>query len=962
MSAETDFRPFWGKAQPVAGSGCDWHPLWMHSLDVAAVGRILAACHPAPFRAMADALGWAADDLVRLWTLALALHDLGKFARVFQAKSPERWPAAVLGPLDEATLRQADPGHPATGIGLLRRALRPLLDPALPGWRLPQFTTFFLPVLAHHGRPVDADDLPQLTFGPAAEAAALAFARAMLGLLAPPPVPAPDAAVLRRVGWRLAGLSVAADWIGSNQGWFPYAADSGEPVAAYWTGTALPRAETAVRAAGILPAPAAPYAGLAALTGRPGLVPSPLQAWAEQVDLPAGPLLFMLEDMTGSGKTEAALAIVHRLMAAGRANGLYLALPTMATANAMYRRLGTAYRRMFEAAARPSLVLAHGRAALDDGFRQSILEPVPGQRAADDRDAPDGDCAAECAAWLAHDRRKAFFADIGVGTIDQALLAVLPAKHQAIRLAALADRVLVVDEAHAYDAYMSAEIDRLLAAHAMQGGHAIVLSATLPRPTKQRIALEWSAAARAPAAPRLGSAYPGATRLAVGAPVLEQPIAPRRDLPRRLVAERLADPEAAVAAIASAARAGAAIAWVRNTVDDAIAATDLLAARGIAADLFHARFAMGHRLAIENAVLARFGRDGTPEHRRGRVLVATQVVEQSLDLDFDLMVSDLAPIDLLLQRAGRVWRHLDRRPAAGGGGGGAPPPPGGAGPPPPPPPAGRGGGPPPPPAPGRGAAGARTAPPRPGARPGRHRRARLGEVVPARYRGRLPGSRHPLVERAAGLPDERHPGPGRRARADRARLRRGGRCGGAGRPGAQPSGGAGRAFGRALLCAAQPARSRRRLCPGRPALAGRDPGGDPPRRRPPHAPPRPLGRGDAGAALPRPRSEAGLGHVGSVSARGPHRKRGPGDRTARRRDRRSEGDLGPLRAGRAAGGAGRGCRRPARRSRRRQGPAGRAALPGRARPGGPPTARSRRWAVIARARPACPERGSCCII
>jgi CRISPR-associated endonuclease/helicase Cas3 len=122
--------------------------------------------------------------------------------------------------------------------------------------------------------------------------------------------------------------------------------------------------------------------------------------------------------------------------------------------------------------------------------------------------------------------------------------------------------------------------------------------------------------------------------------------------------ERLTTVEAAVTRIAEASRAGLAVAWVRNAVDDAIEAHTALTAAGISADLFHARFAMGDRLDIETATMERFGRSATQANRGGRVLVATQVIEQSLDLDFDLIVSDLAPIDLLIQRAGRLWRHL----------------------------------------------------------------------------------------------------------------------------------------------------------------------------------------------------------------------------------------------------------------------------------------------------------------
>jgi len=124
----------------------------------------------------------------------------------------------------------------------------------------------------------------------------------------------------------------------------------------------------------------------------------------------------------------------------------------------------------------------------------------------------------------------------------------------------------------------------------------------------------------------------------------------------------LADVAASVALIERATAKGAACVWVRNSVDDAIAAVAALRTAGVEADLLHARFAMDDRLRKEAAVQARFGRAGVG--RTGKVLVATQVVEASLDLDFDLMVSDLAPVGALIQRAGRLWRHMDQRPAS----------------------------------------------------------------------------------------------------------------------------------------------------------------------------------------------------------------------------------------------------------------------------------------------------------
>src|SRR5690606_31311123 len=111
---------------------------------------------------------------------------------------------------------------------------------------------------------------------------------------------------------------------------------------------------------------ASPVTGYAALTGT-AYEPSPVQAWAEVVELPAGPFIAFVEDVTGSGKTEAALILAHRLLSTGRARGLYVALPTMATANAMYDRLAATYRRLFAASETPSLALAHGGSRLHQG-------------------------------------------------------------------------------------------------------------------------------------------------------------------------------------------------------------------------------------------------------------------------------------------------------------------------------------------------------------------------------------------------------------------------------------------------------------------------------------------------------------------------------------------------------------------------------------------------------------------
>lgn len=164
-----------------------------------------------------------------------------------------------------------------------------------------------------------------------------------------------------------------------------------------------------------------------------------------------------------------------------------MALPTMATANAMFARLAASYRRLFAPDASPSVVLVHAKRDLCEGFRTlpSVLSYDDALKAG--ADPSETTASAFCADWIARSRKQAFLAQMGAGTIDQALLAILPSRHQALRLWGLADKILVIDEAHAYDAYMTKELETLLRFHAAFGGSAIILSATLPR--SRRLAL-----------------------------------------------------------------------------------------------------------------------------------------------------------------------------------------------------------------------------------------------------------------------------------------------------------------------------------------------------------------------------------------------------------------------------------------------------------------------------------------
>lgn len=693
MPAHVDsYYRYWGKTAPASdGSGLHCHLLPYHCLDVAAVGQCLLEQRPSWRSMLAQRLNLSVDTFQAMFVYSLALHDIGKFARSFQGLAQPVAPHLI----------QVDPGttytrrHDALGAVAWHKHLHSTLSP----WkelRAADLTTFIATAessndwmaifFGHHGKPVAADGMrpPSADFDDDNLAATASFANAISELVTPdwPLEQFADecwrSECLAPTSWQLAGLATLTDWIGSNADYFKLR-DRPIPLADYWHNHALPHAALALAGTGLIKQPAKrPFESIQSAFG---FAPTPLQSWAESVACDTGPQLFMLEDVTGSGKTEAALALAHRLLTSNHADGLYFALPTTATSNAMYGRLGDYYRRLFTQDAHPSLVLAHGNRQLSKVFTDSIIDaPLLDRDYVSDKQVTDTTGGIECRAWLADNRKKALLADVGVGTIDQALLGILPRKHQSLRLLGLADKVLIVDEIHAFDTYTSQLLETLLSAHAAAGGSAILLSATLPAKLRDSLATAWldGRAMQRDTTTDEHSAFPLATQVADGA-TEAWPLRTRANSHSSVGVAFVHDFAQAFAAIRQAAEAGQCACWIRNTVDDAIAAYDAAYAEfGDQALLFHARFTQADRQRIENITLGRFGKVSTAAKRRGRILIATQVVEQSLDLDFDVIVSDLAPIDLLIQRAGRLHRHartadgnllkgndaIDQRPAA----------------------------------------------------------------------------------------------------------------------------------------------------------------------------------------------------------------------------------------------------------------------------------------------------------
>jgi len=658
---------YWGKAKPESDDGPAYHLLPYHCLDVAAVGSLWLAPNTAVCKQLAMRLQVEPEWLQRWFTFCLVLHDLGKFARAFQGLRTDLSDGLVK-PNPRMTYSER---HDSLGFALWRDVLQEKLAQHLQPVQatcINKIDPWLEIVTGHHGMPPKLDSFRLGNFFEADdEQAAFVFVQHLLDcFLADFDFqPLADKNLYKRLkplSWQFAGIAVLADWLGSNQEHFTYCAKP-MPLTEYWQNFALPKAKQALAG---LPKP--PVAGKfeAVQTLFPFIQqPTPLQRYAAEEPLADQPQFFILEDVTGAGKTEAALILTQRLIAKGLADGLYIGLPTMATANAMYQRLGKVYRSFYEVGEQPSLVLAHGARELSQAFRDSVLLA---EQANLDTDYQNGrleedqelSATAYCNAWLADSRKKALLADVGVGTLDQALLAVLPARHQSLRLLGLGRKVLLVDEVHAYDSYMRELLSALLEAHARQGGSAILLSATLPQTMRETLTAAFHRGLGLEA-PNL--AYPAAYPLATHTPAqnLEKPIDTRAEVKRTVHVQRLDSEEQIIAKIRQSAEQGLCVCWIRNTVKSARQAYQTLLSQGVAAErlsLFHSRFAMIDRQVIENRTLQTFGEQSGHDQRNGQILIATQVVEQSLDLDFDVLISDLAPIDLLIQRAGRLCRHV----------------------------------------------------------------------------------------------------------------------------------------------------------------------------------------------------------------------------------------------------------------------------------------------------------------
>lgn len=640
-------RAIWAKSGEAQG-----HGLLAHMLDVAAVVEVLLSIEPESTGRWAATVFGLEKGQLAAWIAALAgLHDFGKAIPGFQAKWPEGMTADLEQGLQFPMSARAVDRHDLASAALLGKALHQL-QIAEVNW----LRHVVQAVSAHHGYHFLDAELAQghpVNEPPEWAEARTEILRCFWQTISPLGTPESEELSLAAVNW-LAGLTSAADWIGSNPEWFPLGERGLDHLHAYYSG-AKQRASAALAQIGwrpclpLLSASAETDVLLCRVVGRTDLTARPLQQVGDRLLKQAkGPSLLLVEAPMGEGKTELAFLAHLRLQATNGHRGLYVALPTQATGNALFKRALTFLEQFTDGPVDVQLV--HGGAAMNDDIRELRAVHLRGVDHSRDQ-------SLSASAWFAQ-RKRPLLSPYGVGTVDQALYAALNVKHHFVRLWGLANRVVVLDEVHAYDTYTSGLIAALLRWLKALNCSVVLMSATLPEARRTELLRAWDigdSAIPQQAYPRLLLADAQGVR---GDHFAARPLAP---IHLAATNERLEDIADIAVDLVSSGGCGALIV---NTVDRAQKLFALLEQKLDANTpliLFHARFPADERSERERQVLDAFGGQGSRPQRA--LLIATQVAEQSLDIDFDFMLSDLAPVDLLLQRAGRLHRHERQRPA-----------------------------------------------------------------------------------------------------------------------------------------------------------------------------------------------------------------------------------------------------------------------------------------------------------
>lgn len=654
----------WAKTSQLVGPVIRlWHPLVLHLLDVAACADAILAREPeSTRRRMSEILGMTWEDARSWLLLVIACHDLGKACPGFECKWGNLTDLS-LPKIPNTDINHAFVSQVALGEILLER-----------NWPEDLAELVADAVGCHHGERASENDKGKADHeiyvgrGEQAERirndwnqARRALVEALLEVFKPSSLPIKES-LSGSDFILLSGLTSFADWIGSNDEWFPFGAPEDCGDLPNWFEKRKTCAERALDAIGW--SHRTPLSSVVRTFEQVfERQPRPLQrAVADALVTLQEPSILLIEAPMGEGKTEAAFFAHLEMQRRFGHRGLYIALPTKATGNAMFKRT-LKFISDQRNGRKLDLQLVHGATQLNETYQNlrftGIHDPETG-----------GEIRA--GEWFTN-KKRALLSEYGVGTVDQSIVPILPVRHNFVRLWGLANRVVVFDEIHAYDAYTGTLLIHLIHWLLELGSSVVLLSATLHPRFRRELAkvVKADCSAQEPEYPRLSIFSPGS--------VVQTHF--EADSSRRHTLQLLGiSPE--LQCIKSAlddhlGNGGMGLALV-NTVQRAQDLYRLFPdgepirregqhvgkclADGTEVYLFHARYPADKRQQREEQALAVFGEKCDRTGRK--ILIATQVVEQSLDLDFDLIVTDLAPIDLILQRAGRLWRHKrkDRKP------------------------------------------------------------------------------------------------------------------------------------------------------------------------------------------------------------------------------------------------------------------------------------------------------------
>ena len=644
-------------------SGNDWLPFWMHSFDTAGIMEKLAQKRlPESISDyLCDECG-GREKLFSTLKFCALVHDIGKVTVVFQSRirdAVEFSPFAeyVDLPKSGSFERISETPHALASEAILLKfgCLRGIASIAG----------------AHHGKPtaLTADVCNQIEggyknpdnfYGRGMKYKSLfdslwkewldysLESAGFSDLSALPDISVPAQVVI-------SGMLITADWIASNTTYFPLiSADQKGEFGDYpkrienaWTTIGFPNMWESKARFGL---------DDEAFKERFGFLPNPTQADIISTATDAESSgIYIIEAPMGLGKTEAALALSEILAARAGAGGMFFGMPTQATSNGIFPRLEKWAGGLAEdEQTLLAIKLAHGNAALNEDYRELFTGHSNLNIESD-------------SGLIVHDwfsgRKQTLLSDFVIGTVDQLLMAALKQKHVMLKHFGLSGKVVVVDECHAYDAYMSKYLDMAIQWLGIYKVPVIILSATLP--AKRRAELVEAYVGRGlkciDDAWKSSLAYPLLT-------YTEKNFVKQKALSfsgeQKEISVKTIYRDEVTARAGYAAERGGCVGVIVNTVRKAqeIAAELQSAFPKAEVIIMHAQFIMTDRAKREEQILKRVGKHSTPESRHGLIIVGTQVLEQSLDLDFDLMITELCPMDLLLQRTGRLHRHNRVRP------------------------------------------------------------------------------------------------------------------------------------------------------------------------------------------------------------------------------------------------------------------------------------------------------------